>query len=157
MNYFVIHYGDFIMCAIASQITGVSLVCSTVCLGIDQRKHQSSASLAFMNPPVTSGFPSKRASNAEKVSRWWRFHDPIIWSNLTFVAYTICVVVPISPNTVRCGYDAVNFLQNHHKRHPIARPLVYLNPDLYSASLTAAMYAVSRYTGPRYNGGGWLL
>ena len=34
--------------AMQSQITGVSIVYSTVCLGVDQRKHQSSASLAFV-------------------------------------------------------------------------------------------------------------
>ena len=32
----------------ASQITGVSFACSTVCSGSDQRKHQSFASLAFV-------------------------------------------------------------------------------------------------------------
>ena len=42
------HYSDVIMSAMMSQITGVSIVCSTVCLGADQRKHQSSASLAFV-------------------------------------------------------------------------------------------------------------
>ena len=42
------HYGDVIMGTIASQITGVSMVSSTVCSGADQRKQQSSASLAFM-------------------------------------------------------------------------------------------------------------
>ena len=42
------HYSDVIMSAMASQITIVSFVCSTVCSGADQRKHQSSASLAFM-------------------------------------------------------------------------------------------------------------
>ena len=26
------------------------------------------------NPPVTGGFPSQRASNAENVSIWWRYH-----------------------------------------------------------------------------------
>ena len=26
------------------------------------------------NPPVTGGFPSQRASYAEKVSIWWRYH-----------------------------------------------------------------------------------
>ena len=36
------------MSATASQITSVSIVCSTVCSGSDQRNHQSSASLAFM-------------------------------------------------------------------------------------------------------------
>ena len=36
------------MSSMASQIIGVSIVCSTVCSGADHRKHQSSASLAFM-------------------------------------------------------------------------------------------------------------
>ena len=36
------------MGTMASQITNVSIVCSTVCSGEDQRKHQSSASLAFV-------------------------------------------------------------------------------------------------------------
>ena len=42
------HYCDVIMSAVASQITGVTIVYSTVCSGADQRKHQSSASLAFV-------------------------------------------------------------------------------------------------------------
>ena len=37
------------MSAMASQITGASIVCLTVCSGADQRKHQSSASLAFVS------------------------------------------------------------------------------------------------------------
>ena len=41
-------YNDVIMSAMASHITGVSIVCSTVGSGADQRKHQSSASLAFV-------------------------------------------------------------------------------------------------------------
>ena len=36
------------MRALVSQITGVSIVCSAVCSGIGQRKHQSTASLAFV-------------------------------------------------------------------------------------------------------------
>ena len=42
------HCSDVIMSTMASQITGVSIVCSTVGSSADQRKHQSSASLAFM-------------------------------------------------------------------------------------------------------------
>ena len=41
------HYGDVIMGTIASQITSLTIVYSTVYSGADQRKHQSSASLAF--------------------------------------------------------------------------------------------------------------
>ena len=42
------HYGDVMMTAMASQITGVLIVCWTVCSGADHRKHQSSASLAVV-------------------------------------------------------------------------------------------------------------
>ena len=42
------HYIDVVMVAIASQITSLIIVNSTVDSGADQRKHQSSASLAFV-------------------------------------------------------------------------------------------------------------
>ena len=42
------HYSDVTMNATASQITGVSIIYSTGCSGADQRKNQSSASLAFV-------------------------------------------------------------------------------------------------------------
>ena len=42
------HYSDVIMGAMASQITILIIVYSTLYSGVDQRKHQSSASLAFV-------------------------------------------------------------------------------------------------------------
>ena len=42
------HYSDVIMSAMASQITSVTIVYSTVCSDADQTTHQSSASLAFV-------------------------------------------------------------------------------------------------------------
>ena len=42
------HCNDVIMGAIASQITSLTIVYSTVYSGADQRKHRSSASLAFV-------------------------------------------------------------------------------------------------------------
>ena len=42
------HYDDVIMSVIASQITSLTIVCLTVNSGADQRKHQSSVSLAFV-------------------------------------------------------------------------------------------------------------
>ena len=42
------HYTDVIMGAIASQITSLTIVYTTVYSDADQRKHQSSASLAFV-------------------------------------------------------------------------------------------------------------
>ena len=42
------HVSVVIMSAMASRVTGVAMVCSIVCSGADHRKHQSSASLAFV-------------------------------------------------------------------------------------------------------------
>ena len=42
------HYNDVIMSAMASQITSLTFVYSAVYSGADQRKYQSSASLAFV-------------------------------------------------------------------------------------------------------------
>ena len=42
------HYSDVIMGGIASQITSLTIVYSCVYSDVDQRKHQSSASLAFV-------------------------------------------------------------------------------------------------------------
>ena len=42
------HYDDVIMTMLASQITSLAVVYSIVYSGVNQRKHQSSASLAFV-------------------------------------------------------------------------------------------------------------
>ena len=65
-------YNDVIMSATASQITSLTSGYSAVYSGADQRKHQSSGSLAFVR--VTGEFPTQRASNAENVSISWRYH-----------------------------------------------------------------------------------
>ena len=55
------------------------------------------------------------------------------------------------PRTRRCRYNAVNFLPNPHKRHPIARPwgqgmgCCQFNPWLSSASVTAVLCRIQRY------------
>ena len=43
-----LHYSDVMMSAMVSHITSLTIVYSTVYSGADQRKHQSSASLAFV-------------------------------------------------------------------------------------------------------------
>ena len=69
------------MLAMASQITSLAIVYSTVYSGADQNKHQSSASLAFVGEFTGTGeFPAQIASNAENVSIWWRHHGyDAIW------------------------------------------------------------------------------
>ena len=60
------------MRAMASQINSISIVYSTNCSGVDQRKHQRSVWLTFV---VEIQFPAQRASNAQNVSVWWRHHE----------------------------------------------------------------------------------
>ena len=64
-----------------SQITSFTIVYSAVYSGADQRKHQSSASLAFVQPgnsPMTSEFHVQMASSVENVSIWWRHHEEVM-------------------------------------------------------------------------------
>ena len=78
------HYNDIIMNAMASQITSLTIVYSTI-----YSRHRSKKTsklcvtgLCEGNSPVTSEFPAQRASNAENVSIWWRHHG--FWNNLLF-------------------------------------------------------------------------
>ena len=50
----LLHYNDIIMSAIASQVTSLTTVYSTIYSDTVQRKHQSSASLTFVRGTVNS-------------------------------------------------------------------------------------------------------
>ena len=78
------------MSAVASQITGISTVCSSICSGADQRKHQSSVSLAFMRGihwwPVD--YPHRRPVT----QKMFPFQDSIMnlkWRRLIVAAQSI--------------------------------------------------------------------
>ena len=75
------HYNDVIMGTMASQITSLAIVCSTGYSGTDQRKHQSSASLAFVRGihrgPVNS--PHRRPV----MRKMFPFDDVIMCNNIT--------------------------------------------------------------------------
>ena len=55
------------MSAIVSQITGVSIVYSTVCSGADQRKQKSSESLAFVRGILTGEFPTRKGPETREM------------------------------------------------------------------------------------------
>ena len=75
------HYSDVIMGAMASQITNLAIVYSTVYSNADQRKQLSSGLIGHFagNSPLTGEFPAQIASNAENVSIWWRHHASACW------------------------------------------------------------------------------
>ena len=60
---------------IASQITTLTIVYSTVYSDADQRKYHRDSGLCVGNSPETGEFPAQIANNAENVSIWWRHHD----------------------------------------------------------------------------------
>ena len=91
-----VDYNDVIMSPMASQITSIWTGCSAVCSGARQRKHQSSALLAFVRGihrwPVGSPHkgPITRKMFHLMTSSWlmvWqrkerRLRQPCYWSNL---------------------------------------------------------------------------
>ena len=91
------HYNDVTMSATASQITDFSIVCSTVGSGADQPRKTSKfrvTGLCAGKSPVTGKFPTKKASNAENVSIWWRHHVVNIYGSTLAQAMAWCRAIP---------------------------------------------------------------
>ena len=104
--YFISHYSEVTMSAMASQITGISGVCSTVCWGAHQRQHQSSSSLAFVREihrwPVNS--PHKGPVTRKMFPFSWR-HRGILLTNSPGVG----VSKPISPVPIFFEFPLVTY------------------------------------------------
>ena len=92
------HNSDVVMTTMASQITNLTIVCSTVYSG-------ALLALCAGNSPVTGEFPAQRASIGENVSIWWRHHDTnlirlIIQDPLTYIVlFKIVITTNITPQT----------------------------------------------------------
>ena len=72
----LLHYGDIIIGTMASQITSLTIVYSIVYSDVDQRKHQSSTSLAFVQ-----GIHRRPVNSPHKWPVTWKmflFHDVIM-------------------------------------------------------------------------------
>ena len=76
------------MGAIASQITSLTIVYSTVYSDADQRKHQKLrvTGLCTGNSPGIGEFPAQMASHTENVSIWWRRHVNIIFNEKFWIS-----------------------------------------------------------------------
>ena len=75
---FTAHYSEIMLGAMVFQITGVSIVCSTVCSGED-KKHTSKLRVTDLcegNPPMTGGFRHKRPVTR----KMFPFDDVILWN-----------------------------------------------------------------------------
>ena len=72
----LIYYSDVIMGVMASQITSLPIVYSTVYqTQIKENIKLSVTGLCAGNSPVTDEFPAQMPSNADFFSIWWRHHE----------------------------------------------------------------------------------
>ena len=98
------HNSGVIMSAMASQTTGVSSVYATVCYGVDHRKHQCSASLAFVRG--IHRWPVNSPHKGPVMRKMLPFHDVIIvvksikFSTLTASEIDMFGKLPVQPVTI---------------------------------------------------------
>ena len=89
---------DVIMSAMASQITGVSTVCSTLCSGVD-KKHESSASPAFVRGihrwPVDTPL------------KWWVTRKMFPFYHASWQAATHPSLAPMVEQLLECDHGGV--------------------------------------------------
>ena len=126
---------DVIMSVMASQITSISIVYWTVCSGADQRKHQSSASLAYVR-----GIHQSLVDSPHKGPVMWKmfpFDDIImLWSTELWQSGTrqshcwcwVCITTAIIPNVV------VNTLRLRQNGHHFAENIfkwIFLNENVW--------------------------
>ena len=88
------HYCDVTMSAIASQITSLTIVYFTIYSDADQRKHQSSVSLAFVRG--IHGWPVNSLHKWPVTRKMFPFDD-VIMHKITSCHYSHCVLQ--SPST----------------------------------------------------------
>ena len=84
------------MSTMASQITGISIVCSTVFSGADQRKHQSSASVVFVRG--IHRWPVDLPHKGPVTRKMFPFDDVIMWIVMVTTSYghdTITIVITL--------------------------------------------------------------
>ena len=98
METFLSHYNDVIMSAMASQISSIPIVCSTVGSGADQRKHQSSASLAFAR-----GIHRSPVNSPHKGPVWRKMipFDDVITVKYILSLSLLCLDILDSVNSLR--------------------------------------------------------
>ena len=116
-NMFTIHYTDVKMGAMASQISSLTLVFSTVYFYTDQRKHQSSASQAFVR-----GIHRRPVNSPHKwpvTRKMFPFDDVIMWNLLIRVPAVVPGLNSVRPSTgeilitqkicyVKCTHESIS-------------------------------------------------
>ena len=121
------HNNDVIMSAVASQITSLTIVYSTVYSGADQRKHQSFASLAFVRG--IHRWPVNSPHKWPVMRKMFPFVDVIMYGLL--LAYGLAQSVPVWPSW-RVKSHNINTLRPRQNGHHFAYDIfkrIFLNEN----------------------------
>ena len=116
------NYSEVTMSAMASQFTGISMVYATVCSCADQRKHQSSASLAFMRGIHRSPVISPHKGPVTRKT----FTYVCIPNNKIYREHTACTVQPPCFAMFKAArYNTL--MQRQHCRHFANVEFIFMN------------------------------
>ena len=120
-----VHYCDVIMGAVASQITNLAIVYSSVSFSHRAKKTSKLrvTGLCVGNSPVTGEFPAQMASNAENVSLWWRHHEtlqflfwPHVCTFLFWMVYGTGALCDLWDKSIVAKWDALITLTSYAYR-----------------------------------------
>ena len=100
-----IHYCDVIMGVVASHITSLKIVYSTVYSDADQRKHQSSASLVFVRGIHRGPLNSPHRGPVARIM--FPFDDVIMWK-LFWSAVIIRVILLFGDTDIKPRLDKID-------------------------------------------------
>ena len=104
------HYSDDIMGSITSQITSLTIVYSSVYSGADQRKHQSSTSLAFVR-----GIHRRAVNSPHKgtvTRKMFPFDDVIMWC-IVCDRRVMSILLPTRIKSLQWRHNGHDGVSNH--------------------------------------------
>ena len=105
-----LHYSDVIMGMMASRITSLTIVYSTVYSGADQRKHQSSTSLAFVRGIYQ--WPANSPHQWPMTRKMFPFYDVISMWPWFHALVRLCLLVPTCCWCDECPLRSVRSYQS---------------------------------------------
>ena len=106
-----VHYSDVIMDSIASQITSLTIVYSTIYSDADQRKHQSSASLAFVRG-IHRG-PVNSPHKWPVTRKMFPFDDVIMSIHSKDKSHHFLNFICLSVGTIKAVWGELSFLKTN--------------------------------------------
>ena len=153
LRYGPIHYHDVIMSAMASQITSLTIVYTTVYSGADQRKHQRSASLAFVGG--IHRWPVNSSHKRPVTRKMFPFDDVVYRETYATYATALFTVFPVSAWPFTCACRAwgprswgLNITRGTRWPRPTTNPWTTLST---MCSRRGMFWRAGRDPGPRLN------